>query len=142
MATPQTPQAREQYEAEDLERELRYRIRHLLDIALPEDVGASVAELDWRCIVCARMRELAAQMSTARDFLEAVAEEELMPASDDVYDDIAPLPPLPGDKDPQAREEYVRRMEEALKVWDRPQVKRAYERKAQGLPPFGEDDEW
>jgi hypothetical protein len=141
MSTPETPQTRAQDEAEDLERELRYRIRQLLDTPLPEEVDACVAELDWRCIVCARMREIAAQVSTACDFLVAVAEEELLPAGDDVYDDIGPLPPLPGDEDPQTREEYVRRLEEASKFWDRPEVERAYERIALGLPPFPDDEE-
>jgi hypothetical protein len=124
MMTPEPPQTREQYNAEDLERELHYRIRQVLETPLPEEVDACVTELDWRCMVCARMHEVAAQVSNACDFLVAVAEEELLPASDDVYDDIGPLPPLEGENE-QTREEHARRLEEMSKVWDRPDVKRA-----------------
>jgi hypothetical protein len=136
MATPETPQTQEQYDAEALERELRYRIRHLLETPLPEEVDACVAELDWRCAVCARMRDLAAQASDAWDFMEAIAEEELLPADDDIYEDIQPL------SGPWATDEDVERMIEIDRCfWARPEVQRAYERMAQGLPPFDDDDE-
>jgi hypothetical protein len=125
----------------EVEHELSARTTQLLGAPLPEEPKARRTELERRSAVQTRMIELATQATTAGEFLLALADESLLPPGDEVYEDIQPLPPLPGENE-QTREEHLRFLQEASKFWDRPDVKRMLERMAQGLPPVDEDDEW
>jgi hypothetical protein len=129
----------------DVEHELSERTSQLLEAPLPEEPKARRVELERRSAVRARMVELATQATTAGEFLLALADESLLPPGDEVYEDIQPLPPLPGEtegEDARASDETVRQAQEASKVWQRPEVQRMLERMAQGLPPVDEEDEW
>jgi hypothetical protein len=126
----------------EVERELNTRIAQLMVAPLPEEPETRRTELQQRTAIRARMVELATQATTAGEFLLALADELLLPPGDEVYEDIQPLPPLDGeDENTRASDEQVRRFEEIAKSWDRPEVKRAYERIAQGLPPFPDDED-